>query len=267
MTDAPLTVSAASTVALRPITADTLDAILRLEVAPAQKPFVASNAISLAQAHFYKDAWCRAIYADETPVGFLMLSDAPLTAEYFLWRLMVAEPFQRMGFARRAVDLLVDYVKTRPGATELLVSHGEGAGNPGSFYASCGFQYTGQMLKGELVMRLPLSDARSMTAGPATGPRPLTHIVLFKLKDRSRANAARAAALLGSLEGVVPTLQSIEVGINVVSAARAYDIALFTRFASLADMEAYQFHPRHQEVSATMRELSESIVAVDYEQE
>jgi len=32
-------------------------------------------------------------------------------------------------------------------------------------------------------------------------------------------------------------------------------------------MEAYQIHPRHQAVGATMRDLSEAIVAVDYEQE
>ena len=267
MTDAPPAVSAASTVSLRPVTTDTLGAILKLEVAPAQKRFVASNAVSLAQAHFYKDAWYRAIYADETPVGFLMLSDEPLAQEYFLWRLMVAEPYQRMGFARRAIDLLVDYVKTRPGATELLVSHVEGEGNPGPFYESCGFEYTGQLLEGELVMRLPLPDVGSVAAEPAAEPRPLTHVVLFKLKDRSPENAARAATMLRSLEGVVPTLQAIEVSVNMIPAARAFDIALFTRFASLADMEAYQIHPRHQAVSATMRDLSETIVAVDYEQE
>lgn len=263
MTDTTPAVSADSRVSLRPIDTDNLWAILNLDVAPAQQRFVASNAKSLAQAHFNKDAWYRAIYADETAVGFLMLSDEALAQEYFLWRLMVAEPYQRMGFARRAIDLLVDYVKTRPGATELLVSHVEGEGNPGPFYKSCGFEYTGQVLEGELVMRLPLPEP-GPASEPGTEARPLTHVVFFKLKDRSPENAARAAAMLRSLDGVVPTLQEIEVGVNVVSSARAYDIALLTRFASLADMEAYQIHPRHQAVGATMSELSESIVAVDY---
>lgn len=264
MTDAPPEVTAAARVALRPITTDNLIAVLNLHVAPDQERFVASNAISLAEAHFHRDAWYRAIYADETPVGFMMLYDDPLEPKYFLWRLMVAEPYQRMGFARRAIDLLVDYVKTRPGASELLVSHGQGEGNPGPFYEHYGFTYTGQVLENELVMRLPLPEP-GPALQPGTEPHPLTHVVLFKLKDRSPENTQRAASMLRSLEGVVPTLRGIEVGVNVVESARAYDIALVTRFDSLADMEAYQIHPRHQAVGASMRELSESIVAVDYE--
>lgn len=265
MTDTPITKNAA--VSLRPINKENLGAVLNLQVAPAQQGFVASNAKSLAQAHFYKDAWYRAIYADETPVGFLMLSDEPAAQEYFLWRLMVAEPYQRMGFARRALDLLVDYVKTRPGATELLVSHSQGDGNPGPFYERYGFEYTGQVLEGELVMRLPLPDADNAPAPLPAGDRPLTHIVLFKLKDRSPENVQRTAAVLRSLAGTISVLRDIEVGINVVPSARAYDVALITRFDSLADMETYQVHPRHQEILAFMREQTDTAAAVDFEQD
>ncbi len=177
MIGAPVTRDAA--VSLRPIDNNNLWAILSLQVAPAQQSFVASNAVSLAQAHFEKSAWYRAIYADETAVGFLMLYDDPLTPEYFLWRLMIGELYQRMGFARRALDLLVDYVKTRPDAHELLVSHSLGDGNPGPFYQRYGFQYTGQELEGELVMRLPLPAGAEATArstgqrAPADACRPL----------------------------------------------------------------------------------------------
>ena len=51
---------------------------------------VAPNAASLAQAHFSENAWLRAIYADDTLVGFVMLYDAPDEQEYFLWRYMIA---------------------------------------------------------------------------------------------------------------------------------------------------------------------------------
>lgn len=265
MPNAPITKDAV--VSLRQINKENLSAVLELQVAPAQQGFVASNAKSLAQAHFYADAWYRAIYADETAVGFLMLSDEPTAQEYFLWRLMVAEPYQRMGFARRALDLLVDYVKTRPGATELLVSHGEGDGNPGPFYERYGFQYTGQVLEGERVMRLPLPDAGNAPAPLPASNRPLTHVVLFKLNDRSPDNVQRAAAVLRSLEGTISVLRHIEVGVNVVPSARAFDIALITRFDSLADMETYQIHPRHQEVLAFMREQTDSAAAVDYHQD
>ena len=49
--------------------------VLKLKVTEAQNQFVAPNTVSIAQAHFYPEkAWFRAIYADETAVGFLMIS-------------------------------------------------------------------------------------------------------------------------------------------------------------------------------------------------
>ncbi|MCY4353780.1 MAG: hypothetical protein OXC09_03205 [Truepera sp.] len=58
-------------VTLREITADTLGSILNLSVSEDQERFVASNARSIAQAHFSEHAWFRAIYASEEPVGFV----------------------------------------------------------------------------------------------------------------------------------------------------------------------------------------------------
>lgn len=259
-------VDRSATVTLRPITDDNLRAVLRLKVGPEQEQFVASNPVSLAQAHFEKYAWYRAIYADETPVGFMMLYDDPVKPVYFLWRLMIDARYQGNGFAWRAVQLLIDYVRTRPGASELLVSHGQGEGSPAPFYARLGFEYTGAEDDGELVMRLPLPPADGDRPAPRSETlKPLTHVVLFKLKDRSPEAVAKTAEVLRSMDGKIAPLQAIEVGVNVVPSARAYDIALITRFASLADMEIYQVHPIHQGVLAHMREVMEAAVAVDYE--
>lgn len=252
-------------VTLRPITADTARAIIRLKTTPVQEQFVAPNAVSLAQAHFEKYAWYRAIYAGETPVGFMMLYDDPVQPEYFLWRLLIDQRYQRMGFGRQAIKLLIDYVKTRPGATELKVSHGEGEGSPAPFYASLGFQYTGDKIDGELIMRLLLEPAAGRVAQGIETPKPLTHVVLFKLKDRSPEAVEKSAHVLRSMAGKIAPLQAIEVGVNVVPSPRAYDIALITRFASLADMELYQAHPIHQGVLAHMREVMETAAAVDFE--
>ena len=60
-------------VSLREIDADTVRAITSLSVGSEQQRFVASNAVSLAEALFSRDAWYRAIYADETPAGFVMI--------------------------------------------------------------------------------------------------------------------------------------------------------------------------------------------------
>lgn len=261
-------VEPSAVVTLRPITQDSLRDVLRLKVAPEQEHFVAPNAVSLAQAHFYREAWYRAIYADEAPVGFLMLSDDPVTPEYFLWRLMIDQRYQGRGFARRAVGLLVDHVKTRPGAVALLVSHGEGEGNPGPFYQKLGFAYTGAVHEGELVMRLPLDGEGEpgalAAARAATAQGPLTHLVLFKLRDRGPETIAKTVEVLRGLEGKIAVLRAIEVGADIVKSQRSYDIGLITRFDSLADMEAYQVHPVHQAVLAHMRTVLESSVAVDF---
>ena len=159
MTESTTTVTRAATVTLREITAATVNAILKLKVAPTQEQFVANNAVSIAQAHFSKHAWFRAIYADETPVGFLMLHDEPDGAEgpvYYLWRFMIDARYQKLGFGRQAIQLLFAHVRTRPNATELLLSYVPQAGGPQPFYESLGFVHTGREEHGELEMRLTL---------------------------------------------------------------------------------------------------------------
>ncbi|MDQ4075237.1 MAG: GNAT family N-acetyltransferase [Chloroflexota bacterium] len=142
-------------ITLREITKDTLRDILNLQVAPQQERFVASNAVSIAQAHFEPDiAWFRAIYADDSPIGFVMLEDDPDNQEYWLWRFMIDERFQGRGFGKRALELIIEHVKRRPGATALFTSCVPGEGSPCAFYEKVGFVYTGEIEDDELVMRL-----------------------------------------------------------------------------------------------------------------
>ena len=150
------------TVELREITGDTVRAICRLAVAPDQEGFVAPNAVSIAEAYFEPKAWFRAIYADGEPVGFLMLEDDPAKEEYSLWRLMIADGFQGRGYGRRAVELLIDHVRTRPGGSALMTSWVPGDGGPAEFYRKLGFEPTGEMDGGEVVGRLALATAQSV---------------------------------------------------------------------------------------------------------
>ncbi len=156
-TDPPeKTLTAAAVVSLREITADTLRAILRLKVRPDQEKFVADNATSIAQAYFEPKAWFRAIYADETPVGFLMLYDDPDKPVYYLWRFMIDARYQRLGFGRQALQQVIDHVRGRPGATSLGLDYSPGEGNPQPFYARFGFVETGEVVDGEQIMSLEL---------------------------------------------------------------------------------------------------------------
>jgi diamine N-acetyltransferase len=151
-------------ISLKKVTKCNLISILQLDVNPEQKRLVAPNAVSIAQAHFYKDAWFRAIYADNVPVGFVMISDSLLKYKfnpnhrpsYFLWRFMIDAKYQGGGYGKEAMKLVINHVKNRPKAKELLLSHSKSDGNAGEFYKNLGFKYTGNEIGDELVMSLEL---------------------------------------------------------------------------------------------------------------
>ena len=144
-------------VTLREITRESLGPVLKLRTAPAQERFVASNAVSIAQAHFYPEtAWFRGIYADDEPVGFVMLEIDASKPEYSVWRLMIDANHQGKGYGRQAMNLVIERVRTLPGARELLLSVVPGEGSPAPFYESLGFAFTGEVHHGEHVMSLVL---------------------------------------------------------------------------------------------------------------
>ena len=145
-------------VTLREIRMDTVGIICRLSdtLTEPKKHYVATNAISLAQAHFNPYAWFRAIYAGKAPVGFLLLEDPDENQDYFLLRFMIAEPYHGRGYGRQAIERLVEYVKTRPGGTELVLCCGQGEGSPEGFYLELGFEHTGKKIADEVVLHKTL---------------------------------------------------------------------------------------------------------------
>ena len=147
-----------SQVELREISKQTVRDILQLKVKPEQDNFVAPNAVSLSEALFEEKAWYRAIYANGEPVGFLMLFDDHETPIYYLWRFMIAAPYQGKGYGAAAVKLLIEYVKTRPNATELKLSYVPTPNGPEHFYQKLGFENTGEVEHGENVMQLRLAE-------------------------------------------------------------------------------------------------------------
>lgn len=94
----------------------------------------------------------------------------------------------------------------------------------------------------------------------------IAHIVLFKLKESTTENAAAVRDMLLSMNGKIPMLRHLEVGVDVIRSERSYDVALYTKFDNLADLQAYQIHPYHAgSVVPFMKENCSAIVAADYE--
>ncbi|MCW5594021.1 MAG: GNAT family N-acetyltransferase [Burkholderiales bacterium] len=154
-----------SPVSLVEITKANLRDYLRLKVAPSQEHLVAPVAVSIAQAHFQPEAWFRGIAAGGTAVGFAMLEDWSQSPEsapedwwrepYIgLWRLLVDQRYQSLGFGTRALRLLIEHARARPGTKAMLLSFVPGEGGPEAFYRRFGFVPTGEVSEGEHVMRL-----------------------------------------------------------------------------------------------------------------
>ena len=144
-------------VTLEEITEDTLDDIMGLGVTKAQEAFCPGVAVSIAQAHFSRYAWFRAVYAGDTPVGFVMLYLDGLKSRYSLWRLLIDKRYQGKGYGKAAIEQVVDFVRTLPEATELTVTYPPVEGNPSKFFAECGFVETGETENDEKVMKLTVN--------------------------------------------------------------------------------------------------------------
>ena len=145
------------TVSLRAVTGDTLDAIVALAVADSQRGFVAPNVYSLAQAAVMPELVPRAVYADETPVGFVMYGFDAEEDAYCISRLMIDSAYQGKGYGRQAMALVLMDIRARePRRDACFISFEPHNTAARALYESFGFVPDGRVEDGELVYRLTL---------------------------------------------------------------------------------------------------------------
>lgn len=93
----------------------------------------------------------------------------------------------------------------------------------------------------------------------------IKHIVCFKLADNSKEQCEKAAEVLRSMDGNVPLLRGIEVGVDFLHSARSYDVILQVMLDDEAALEAYQKDDYHcSVVKKHMHAVTQTSVAVDY---
>jgi diamine N-acetyltransferase len=149
-------------ISLRPLTDENRDAIEALRIQPAQERFV--NTVTDALLEAEEEPGGRAIqfglYDDETPVGFVMISDevsGPGYISQYLWKLLIDRDQQRQGYGTAALELVADYFRER-GRTEVWTSTGRGEGSPIPFYEQNGFVQTGDIVfDDEVLLRRELT--------------------------------------------------------------------------------------------------------------
>ena len=158
-------------VSIRRINQHNVWSILKLEVDEAQKQFVATNTESIIEAYTTIIAGGIAlpfeIYDDDTPVGFLMIGygeipedENPKVAKenYCIWRFMIDKNYQGRGYAKEALRLALDFIKTFPcGKAKLCYLSFEPENAVAArLYHSFGFVENGEYDGDEIVACLPL---------------------------------------------------------------------------------------------------------------
>ena len=102
-------------ITLRAITEENFIDAFNLKLAPGQERFVSHPVRSLAQAYVYREQ-CQpfGIYEGDTMVGYVMVIYDYDIPEYDIWHMMIDESYQRRGYGSAALDLVLDYIKTKP---------------------------------------------------------------------------------------------------------------------------------------------------------
>ena len=106
-------------VTLREITEANLDSVLEVRTTPEQERFVSTVADSIAEAaaNPQGNPWYRAVYADDHPVGFVMLSwdvepqPPHINGPWFLWKLLIDSRHQQQGHGREVLRQVVELVR------------------------------------------------------------------------------------------------------------------------------------------------------------
>ena len=147
-------------VQFRKITEENFDAVIKMK-RPEGENFVASNAVSLAQAWLYRndgDVFPFAIYDDDTIVGFMLLEEDMEQARLDLWRIMLSPEQEGKGYGTAAVKLMIQYAKDSGRYRSIYLLCAPENHIARHIYDKLGFQPTGEICYGDVQMKLDLGE-------------------------------------------------------------------------------------------------------------
>ena len=132
--------------------------VLDLSVSAEQRDFVATNQYSLAQAYVQPECVPLALYAENKPVGFAMYSLDADDHQYWIYRLMIDQRYQGVGYGREAMKLLIERIRELMDDEHkrIYISFEPENEIAKSLYESLGFVPDGRTLYGEVVYFLGL---------------------------------------------------------------------------------------------------------------
>ena len=146
-------------VELRAITPENFEAVLALRVSEPQSGFVSTVEKALAKAWVYRDtAYPFAVYADDVPVGFIMLGYYAEKEQYTVWEFLIDEKHQRHGCGKQALMLGVRFLRETFQVREVYLGCKHENHAAEKLYESVGFQRTGFETETGFEMKLSIEE-------------------------------------------------------------------------------------------------------------
>ena len=94
----------------------------------------------------------------------------------------------------------------------------------------------------------------------------VVHIVMFSFKEENKKeNLLKAKEVLVALVEKIPSLISMEVGLDFMQSERSSDLVLTSKFNDKEGLSTYATHPAHLEVVSFIKEVTDGAKVVDYE--
>jgi hypothetical protein len=94
----------------------------------------------------------------------------------------------------------------------------------------------------------------------------LTHIVIWKYdSDVEQEVREEHLQMLRALASIIPEIESLSVGFDLVKLPRSFDSGLVAVFADRTALDAYTVHHEHIKVAAFGKTISQQVASVDFE--
>ncbi len=161
-------------ITLRVITADNFYACASLTLGDGEERFVAPNVWGIAESQFFPWLIARAIYNDDTPVGFVLYgykdgpdADPIVGQTWHITRFMIDASQRGKGFGRAGMRAVIEAIGTAPdphNCPVITLSYRPGNIIAARLYASLGFETVGVGSREQTIMRRSLRER----GGPAS---------------------------------------------------------------------------------------------------
>ncbi|MMZ63420.1 Spermine/spermidine acetyltransferase [compost metagenome] len=106
---------------LKEVCKDNWEECISLKPKQEQMELIASNLYSIAEAQFLAGFSSKAIYQQDIMVGYTLFGVDPDDQNYWIYRFMIDERYQRKGYGLEAITKLIDEIRNRKDRTEILV--------------------------------------------------------------------------------------------------------------------------------------------------